>query len=198
MDAGAIDEDPEHDAEQQVGPELQHAAPVEGEEKPEDRDGADEVGDRNAGRIEQGDDDDGAEVVDDRQRREEDFERGRDATAEQRDHAKGKGDVRRGRDCPAADGLGVLIVESHVDEGRDRHPAGGCDAGQDPPRPGRQLPVDHLALDLEPDEQKEQRHERVVDPVLDAQRSEPGVQRALVGAEQGRVGDDQAPAPPRP
>ena len=37
VDAGAIDEDPEHDAEQQVGPELQHAAPVEGEEKPEDR-----------------------------------------------------------------------------------------------------------------------------------------------------------------
>ena len=77
-------------------------------------------------------------------------------------------------------------------------PPAAADAGQDPPRPGRELAVDHLAFDLETDEQEEQRHERVVDPVLDAQGTELGVQRVFIGADQRRVGDDRAPALPPP
>ena len=79
-------------------------------------------------------------------------------------------------------------------------PPSGRDAGQDAPRPGRELAVEDLALDLQPDQQEEHRHQGVVDPVVDglaqSNRSDPdlagGSQQRLVVRPEGRIGDDES------
>ena len=75
--------------------------------------------------------------------------------------------------------------------GRHRHAAERREAGQDPVRPGAQLPVERLALDLQPDQQEEPGHQAVVDPVLHAHRPEGGVERVRVGLGERPVGDDE-------
>ncbi len=82
-------------------------------------------------------------------------------------------------------------IEHGIDQGRHRHAAERREAGQHPVGPGAQLPVQHLALDLQPDQQEEHRHQAVVDPVQHAHRPESGVERVRVGLGQGPVGDDQ-------
>ena len=115
--------------------------------------------------IEDRDHDDGADVVDDGQREQEHLERRRHARPEQRKDAEREGDVGRHRDAPpvaprtAADDRGV-------DRRRDDHPA---DRGEHRQRRGPtilQLAGDELALDLEADDEEEQRHQAVVDEVL--------------------------------
>jgi hypothetical protein len=56
-------------------------------------------------------------------------------------------------------------------------------------RPGRELPVYELAFDLKPDEQEEQRHKGVVDPVKDAQPGDIGSEYAEIGMTERRVGE---------
>jgi hypothetical protein len=95
--------------------------------------------------------------------------------------------------------MSVAVVEGHVDQRRHRHPTGRGGSGQDAPGPGGEVPVDHLALDLEADEQKEHRHQGVVDPVQQAERPEIGSERGEIrlgerrvrGEDRGRGGDHQ-------
>ncbi len=84
-----------------------------------------------------------------------------------------------------------MAVNRHIDQRRHHHAAGRRDPGQRPARPGGELPLEHLALDLEPNQQEEQRHERIVDPVGDAERADFEVQPGKISLGQRRVGDEQ-------
>ena len=69
-------------------------------------------------------------------------------------------------------------VEGEVERGRHHHPA---DRGHDRQRGGpgvAQVAVDQLVLDLQPDHEEEDHHQRVVDPVLQrlVEVQRPGVQ----------------------
>ncbi len=57
-----------------------------------------------------------------------------------------------------------MPIDADVDEGRDKHPAHGRDAGQDCAAERRQFADEHLALDLEADEKEKHGHQTVVDP----------------------------------
>ncbi|KQT58456.1 hypothetical protein ASG52_21595 [Methylobacterium sp. Leaf456] len=78
-------------------------------------------------------------------------------------------------------------VHGGVDQGRRRHAAERGKPRQHPVGPGAQAPVEHLALDLQPDEQEEHRHQGVVDPVQDRQGAEIRLQGCEVGVRQRRV-----------
>src|SRR5262249_9189949 len=114
--------------------------------------------------IEYRDDDDGGEVVDDRQREQEDLQRGRNPRPEQRQHRDGERDVGGGWYRPAAHGFRIAEIEGGVDERRRVHAAERGDAWQGRAIEARQLAGQHLALDLEADQEEEDRHQPVVDP----------------------------------
>src|SRR3954452_2283211 len=59
------------------------------------------------------------------------------------------------------------------------------------------LPIQELALDLQADEQKEQGHERVIDPMQEAEPPDLGVEHAEVGRGDRRVRHRGGGAPPR-
>ena len=150
-------------------------------------------------RIEQGDDDDGAEVVEDGKRQQEQLERARHPRPQQRQHAHGEGDVGGRRNGPALERDGVAGVDPDVDERRHRHAADGRHRGQGGLAEGRQLSPQQLALDLEADQEEEDRHQAVVDPqqqrLVDRQRADAHahgrVEKYLVEVRQRRVVEDE-------
>ena len=61
----------------------------------------------------------------------------------------------------------------------------------EPAAPAGQLSVENLALDFEADQQKKERHQRVVDPVLNAERADIGVKRGEISRTERRIrGED--------
>jgi hypothetical protein len=81
----------------------------------------------------------------------------------------------------------VRPVESRVDERGNDHATERSATGEDATRPGRQLSVDHLSLDLETDEKEEGCHQRIIDPILKL-RTEFGVKKAEIRRCGRRVG----------
>ncbi|MNU97975.1 hypothetical protein D3C71_880720 [compost metagenome] len=69
-----------------------------------------------------------------------------------------------------------MPIEEDIKQRRKQHAACCCRAGEDASAPGGKLTVQHLALDLKPNEQKEDGHQRVIDPVLQAERPDINVQ----------------------
>ncbi len=68
--------------------------------------------------------------------------------------------------------VGASRIEEIMDQGRRRHSARrGEDGQQRAARIGKFAHVD-FPLQLEADQQEEDGHERIVDPVLDAQRAQ--------------------------
>ena len=118
--------------------------------------------------VEDRDDEDRADVVDDGEREQEQLQRRRDAAAEQAEHADGHRDVGGHRDAPAVDGV-AAGVDREVDQGGDQHPADRGDGRERGASGLPQLALDELALDLEPDDEEEQRHQPVVDPLAQRQ-----------------------------
>ena len=114
--------------------------------------------------VEKRDDEDRAEVVKDRQRQQEDLQRRWHPLAQKRQNADGKGDVGRGGDGPAALGDRVRPVEDKEDQRRHRHAADRRHARQHHVARVLQLALHHLALQLKPDEEEEDRHQAVIDP----------------------------------
>ncbi len=118
--------------------------------------------------VEDGDDHDGADVVGDGEGEQEQLRARRDPIADQGHDAHGERDVGRHRDAPALLGGGAG-VERQIDRSRNQHAAQRGDGRQgDGPR----VPEfsDHeLALDLETDDEEEQRHQPVVDPLDERQ-----------------------------
>ena len=150
-------------------------------------------------RVEQRDDDDGAEVVEDGERQQEQLERARHPRPQQRQHADGEGDVGGRRNGPAFERDGVAGVDPDVDERRHRHAADGRHCRQRGLAEGRQLAPQQLALDLEADQEEEDRHQAVVDPqqqrLVDRQRADAHahgrVEEHLVEPRQRRVVEDE-------
>ena len=190
---------PQHRANHEIGQEVHHAQAVEHDQHGDGREGRRQIGERKAAGVEQRDDGDGAEIVDDGQSGEEDFQRGRHAAAEQRQDTQRKGDVGGGRDRPAGQCRLIVAVDGDIDQRRNHHAAGGGDARQHAARPGRELAVQHLALDLQPDQQEEDRHQPVIDPqqqrLGDLERAELDgdrrVEQAVIEPGQRRIGQDQ-------
>jgi len=114
---------------------------------------------------EDADDQHRAEIIDDRQGGEEDLQTGRRAAAEQGEHAYGKGDVGGHRDRPADHGRRAMR-QRHIDQGRHDHAPDSGGGRQRGLAHGAQLAEQHLALDLESDQQEEDGHQAVVDPVV--------------------------------
>ena len=118
--------------------------------------------------VEHRDHRDRAEVVDDRQRQQEQPGSRRHARTDREDDCDGEGDVRGHRDTPATRGVGAG-VEDRVD-GRGHHHA--AERGDDRQRCRTrvaELSEDELALDLERDDEEEDRHQAVVDDVAEGQ-----------------------------
>ena len=118
--------------------------------------------DRHAVAVEDGDDDDGADVVDHGDRQQEHLERHRDTAAEQREHPKGKGDVGGHRDAPTL--LPRIAGGDRQVEARGHHHA--TDRGEQRQQRGSpvaQFAHGELPLDLEADDEEEERHQAVVD-----------------------------------
>ena len=112
---------------------------------------------------------DRADVVDDGQGEQEQPEPVGAARPEQRQDAEHERGVGRHDDAPAGTGR-AGAVDRQVDRGRDEQPAERAERrGRDVPAVA-QLPDADLAGDLEADDQEEQRHGGVVDPVPEVER----------------------------
>ena len=99
------------------------------------------------------------------------FASGRTRDPEQREHAERERDVGGHGHAPPVRALAAGVPRG-VDERRHDHPAERGDRRQRGVSAIAELALDELALDLESDDEEEQRHEPVVDPVAEGQRPE--------------------------
>ena len=148
----------------QIGREAAHAGRVQDRKSCDEKPGERQGQRREVVGVEDRDDQDGAEIVDDGERRQEHLQGERHAAAQRGQHAQRKGDVGGGRDRPAAQRHRIAPVEGDVEGGRHGHAADGAGDRQRHLRELRQRALDDLALDLQPDQQEEERHQPVVDP----------------------------------
>src|SRR3546814_6713853 len=65
--------------------------------------------------------------------------------------------------------LRIAACESEIQQRRHDHATERGDARQNALRPARQLTFEHLTLDLKTDQQEEQRHQAIIDPMQDAE-----------------------------
>jgi hypothetical protein len=163
VDAGLEEGQPDSYPQNDVDDGGADGNPLQGDDAAEQAPGHHHGLPLDAARIEQSDDDDGADVVDDGQRQEEELETGGQPSPGDRQHTEGKSYVGGHGNPPTARGIGPR-VESQVEKGRNDHPARG---GHDRERGGPSLPQlarYDLALDLQPNDEKEHRHQPLVDP----------------------------------
>ena len=114
--------------------------------------------------VEHRNNDDCAEVVDDRQGQQKYLQRRRRPRPQQGQYAEREGNVCRGRDGPAPQRLCIAPVAGEIDECRAGHSTQCPDHRQRGIGHARQLARYDRALDLEPDEHEEDRHQPVVNP----------------------------------
>jgi len=120
-------------------------------------------------RIDGRDHDQRRKIVDDDHRQHEGAQAARYARSDQRQHAERKGRVGGHRRTPAVGG-GVPGVEREVDADRHRHAAEPRQQWHRHPAPLAQLAEVELAPRLEPDDEEEEDHQPVVDPVAQVLR----------------------------
>jgi hypothetical protein len=100
---------------------------------------------------------------------------------------------------PQPPAVGQPGVEGEVDRRRHQHAAHGGADGPQGLAGLRQLTHEQLALDLQPHHEEEDRHEAVVDPVVQVEgdpvlaqvQAEGLVDQALVGLRPGGIGPDE-------
>ena len=119
-----------------------------------------------------------AEVVDDGERQQEHAQPGRRARREQRQRAEREGGVGGHRRAPAV-GAGAARVEREVDRHRDAHAAERGDHGDRQAPALAQLAEVELALGLQPDDEEEERHQPLVDPVAQVGRDAAAPRRVI-------------------
>ena len=117
--------------------------------------------------VEDGDGGDGDEVVGDGERREEHAHAVGHAVAQKRQHAQCKGNIGCHGDGPAVVGAGM--VKDQVDASGNDDAAHGRQHGKHGLTRILELANCHLVLKLNAHEQKEDRHEEVVDEKLDGE-----------------------------
>ena len=149
-------------------------------------------------RVEERDDEHGHDVVDDRERQEEHAHRRWNATSQQRQHTHREGDVG-GRGHRPSRALHGRQVQRKVDERGHRDAAQRCRHRQRRGAHVAQRSLVHLAADLHPDHEKEDRHQDVVDDEVQRlghdERPHPdrhrGVPHGLIRGMPGRIGPGQ-------
>lgn len=191
MDTGAIDAEPERDTDREIGKEVNDAAAIEREQH-HDADGRQtEIRKIEVAGIEEGDDRNRAEVVEDGDTCQQDLEGTWNARSEQREDAEREGDIGRRGNCPAIGDAVAAVRDGEKDEGGQGHPTSRRYAGQDATSPRGEFAADHLALDLQANEEKEDRHQTIVDPVLDGEAGDVEIEGVFIEREQGGVRDEQ-------
>ncbi len=162
--AGLEHAHPERSADEDVGRNARNAGTVQDQQRADrDRSTHERQGREVAG-VEQRDDHDRTEIVEHGQRQQENLEAHRHAVAEQRQQAERESDVGCRRNGPAADADRIVPVQRGVDRRGHDHATECGDSRQCHLAALREFARDHLALDLEPDQQEEDRHQQVVDP----------------------------------
>ena len=156
--------DPERRPEEDVRRPPRHAKPVQHEEDREQDPGGKERRGGQLARVEDGDDGNRPYIVEDRDAEEEGLEGRRDAVAEEGENTEGEGDIGRRRDRPSCHRVRISPVEERIECCRHEHSTGGGKRGEGRGRAARQVPLEHLPLELEPDQQEEDGHQAVVDP----------------------------------
>ena len=166
MNAGLVEPEPDDGAQDHVRAHAAYAQLADQHHGP-DADAAErEHAEVESGRVAERDHQDGADVVHDGQRQQHDAQARRNARAHDRQAAHGEGDVGGHRDAPAAR-LRRPRHEREVEGGRDDHAAQrGGERERGPTRVAK-LAEHELALHLEPDDEEEDPHQAVVDPVLE-------------------------------
>jgi hypothetical protein len=152
------------EADEEIRRRALHFAAVEREQAGERRRRDAERSGREVLRVEERNDHDRADVVQDRERHQEYLESHGHAVAEQRQHAEREGDVGGGGNRPAMQRQGIAPVQPGIDRRGRGHAARRGERGEQHLRDARELALQHLALELQPDEEEEHRHQAVVDP----------------------------------
>ena len=92
---------------------------------------------------------------------------------------------------PKPDSVARPAIQREVDQRRGGHAADGRECRQQRVPQARQRTHVDAAFELEADHQEENRHQRVVDPVLDAQRTQFHVPERQPGSRERGVGERQ-------
>jgi hypothetical protein len=85
-----------------------------------------------------------------------------------------------------------LPIDREEDEGRDHHASDRGGERKPAALPTVEFAGQELALDLEPDQQKKERHQPVIDPMQHIKAGHFGVEQRTVAAGERRIGDDEA------
>ncbi len=187
MDAGAEGRIPDRDAEQPVPRHDAHAGPFRHVRGRDPDEGSKEPAEGQVRCVEQGDHEDRSDVVGQRQGEQEEAGAARQALADECDHAEHERDVGRHRDPPS--GCGVAAgVEGEVDQRRHQHPAERRQGRHGSGLAVLQRSQPNLALDLQADDEEEERHQGVVD--------EPGERFPVLPGRSGREPDLGVPEHP--
>ena len=129
--------------------------------------------DREVVGVGDGDDDERGDVVDDHEGEQEHAQPGRAVAADEREHTECERGVGADRDAPALR-VGGTAVEGEVDQrGRDDAADRGDDRGGETASLAQLAHVE-LAPDLEADDEEEEGHQPVVDPVAQLERDAGG------------------------
>ena len=163
LDACLVQREPAHAAEGDVRHHRADVGPTQQHRDADAHGGHDQPADVEVLCVEHRDDDDAADVVDDGQRQDEHLGADRHARTGQGDDAERERDVGRHRHAPTVR-ADATVVDRDVEHGRHDHAAEGGEHRQRGRSPIAQLAEHELALHLEPGEQEEERHRRVVDP----------------------------------
>jgi hypothetical protein len=193
------DTNPNEQTNQHVGRWRTHVEAIQGRETGQTHGRKHQRHDRELGSVEDRNDDDRHQVVDDGKREQKGSQRDRHGAAEHRANPDCKGDIGRRRNGPAVQGLGIAPIQRRIDRRRHHEPACGRDRRQRRTADAGERAAGRLTLDLECDEQEKDRHQAVVDPMLDilgkSYRSEPDfadqAEPCAILRAKRRVGDGQ-------
>ena len=198
MDSRLEQCDPERQRDDEVGRAVPDAGSSheDGDDVQRDRDR--QRGEREVVGVRHGDDQERGDVVDDDERQQEDAQPRRAVAADESEDAEGERGVGPDRDAPALR-AGCAAVEREVDQRRRDDAADRGDDRCREPAAFAQLAHVELAPDLQADDEEEERHQPVVDPVAQLQ-GDAGVAEAncdlgrpelFVGRRPRRVGPEQ-------
>ena len=164
IDSGLEERDPERGPEHRIDEPAMRAQRARDEDRDEAPDRDDEGADDERVRVRRRDHEERDDVVDDDDREHERAESVREARADERQHAERERRVRGHHGPPAVRGA-TAGVEGEVDQHGRGHPADSGDERQRHAAALAQLAHVELAARFEPDDEEEERHQPVVDPV---------------------------------
>ena len=198
MHAGKQHQRPHHQRDGQIRPGLAHAKAVQRQLQRETAERGEKRPHLNRLRIKKRNHHHRAEVIDDGERHQNRHQSRRNTVAEQNQYGNGKGDIGRHRNTPAG-AARATSVNRAINQRRGDHAADGGDNRQRRLTERRQLADHHLVLDFQPDQIKKQRHQAVIDPMMQRHfnlvvaktHRQRLVQHMMIAVTPRRIGDDE-------